>query len=488
MAAQKDFIKVSPMDADSIIKANNLKEITNPIFFIANNVPTPDGLLSNEIFGITKEQRSTTFAYINLNGYFLHPLAYEIWTKLDSKIVDCVYGTKTFKIVNGKLEDDPEGGTGLEFLRNNFNKFEFQKNRSAIRNKNIDFLIKYKNVLFMDKLIVLPAFYRDINTTDRYVGVGDVNKLYNSIIIAAKSLKEYNNFGMGVSDSIKGRIQNLIVQVYDSFSKDILSGKFGLIRSAASSKTSDYSSRLVISAPNLKVENMEDLLVDTDHAAIPLASVLANFLPYMISFVRNFFAGEYQNNSVIPVILPGKKEPVYLPIKDYRISFSDDVIREELDRFIHGFSDRFRPIEVPLEPNKYKLDSTTMVLKGFTVTNKEILDSMRDQERPGDMKGFLPIMERPMTWCDLFYIGAVEVTRDKSVLVTRYPIDSCYNQFPLLINVSSTLKTEPMVINNKLYKHYPKIRREDIGKNTSNAFIDTLNISNIYLGSIGGDY
>ena len=32
------------------------------------------------------------------------------------------------------------------------------------------------------------------------------------------------------------------------------------------------------------------------------------------------------------------------------------------------------------------------------------------------------------------------------------------------------------------------IRQKDIGANTSNMFIDTLNISNLYLDGIGGDY
>ena len=40
----------------------------------------------------------------------------------------------------------------------------------------------------------------------------------------------------------------------------------------------------------------------------------------------------------------------------------------------------------------------------------------------------------------------------------------------------------------KFYKNYPKIRQSDIGANTSNRFIDTLNISNLYLEGIGGDY
>ena len=43
-----------------------------------------------------------------------------------------------------------------------------------------------------------------------------------------------------------------------------------------------------------------------------------------------------------------------------------------------------------------------------------------------------------------------------------------------------------MVVGNRFYKNYPYIRQEDIGCNTSNRFIDTLNISNLYLDGIGG--
>ena len=66
--------------------------------------------------------------------------------------------------------------------------------------------------------------------------------------------------------------------------------------------------------------------------------------------------------------------------------------------------------------------------------------------------------------------------------------DSYFNQFPSKVNISSTKITEPMIINNTVYRHYPKIRDNDIGKDTSNLFVDTMNISNQYLKAIGGDY
>lgn len=45
-----------------------------------------------------------------------------------------------------------------------------------------------------------------------------------------------------------------------------------------------------------------------------------------------------------------------------------------------------------------------------------------------------------------------------------------------------------MYFNNTFYKYYPKIREEDIGKNTGNKFVDTLKLSNLYLDGLGADY
>ena len=85
-------------------------------------------------------------------------------------------------------------------------------------------------------------------------------------------------------------------------------------------------------------------------------------------------------------------------------------------------------------------------------------------------------------------MGACEAVKDKAVLVTRFPIDSAYNQFPAKVRISTTKDVEPVMINSEFYRWYPKIREEDIGSNTSNTFIDTLNICNLMLKGIGGDY
>jgi hypothetical protein len=54
-----------------------------------------------------------------------------------------------------------------------------------------------------------------------------------------------------------------------------------MIRRSGLSKTADFGSRLILSAPELKVETVDEM-IDIKHAEVPLASVCANFEPYMI--------------------------------------------------------------------------------------------------------------------------------------------------------------------------------------------------------------
>ena len=89
--AQQRHAHFELLDPDKLIKKNNLRDITNPIFFVRDNIPTSDGLLSNEIFGITKDQRANIFAYIDLTEYFMHPLCYIIWNSMDRNISKIIH-------------------------------------------------------------------------------------------------------------------------------------------------------------------------------------------------------------------------------------------------------------------------------------------------------------------------------------------------------------------------------------------------------------
>ena len=126
-----------------------------------------------------------------------------------------------------------------------------------------------------------------------------------------------------------------------------------------------------------------------------------------------------------------------------------------------------------------------MKLKGNLV---RLEDTSNIEDRIEEVLKSSSIFDRYLTWCDIIYQSVCRAVENKMVLVTRYPMDSYFNQVPFKPNVSSTIETEPVIINGEIYRHYPKIRDEYIGKDTSNMFIDTMNLPNFYLKSMGGDY
>lgn len=484
-------LRVELLDTDRLIKVNNIKEVTNPVFFTRNNIPTVDGLLSNEIFGITKYDRANTVAYIDLHGKFMNPLIYKTWCKLDSNIRPCVHGTKDFSINSkGELVEDENGDNGIDFLIKNIDKYKFRRTESSRRDANVDFVKGHigKPSMFISKFIVIPAFYRDVNTDKGRITVGELNELYRNLIVAVKALKESADYGLTLSGATRGRIQEILMSIYDWFGQgttvggeqttNVIPGKTGILRMAVMSKTTDYASRIVISAPELKYERFEDIDVNFDYSKVPLSHVCSNFLPYIIFSIRRYFELEFSGNAVLPY-MDKKGNLSYLHPKDYQIEFSDERIKKEIDRFLTGYSNRFIPIEVPTVEGPV----LKMRIKGYNMTPEDYA-----RVSQGKDVSEIPLFERDATWADIFYICAVDVVKDKHIMITRYPIDTVYNQFPTKVKVNSTVETEPMIIGNTFYKDYPKIRQEDIGTDTSNKFIDTLNLSNLYLKGIGGDY
>ena len=514
--ASSQHLQTSILNIEKFVKVNLLKEVSNPVFF---NGPTPteDGLLSNEIFGITKAERSGIYAYIDLGANFIHPLIYKTLCKLNNKIESIINGTEYF-IINdsGELIPSDDGDTGIDWFKRNFNKIKFKKNESSSRNKRIDFIEKCKNEMWITKYIVIPPYYRDVDTRDAGIGVGEINKLYSSLIMATKSLKETAGFGLTLSDVTKARIQNILVQIFDWFGNGTtingqetpanLPGKMGLVKRGLMYKTVDYSARLVMSAPDVSGEDIDDLMVDMNHAALPLAAALCCFKPFIMFWLRRFFENTFAGRLEFPVNI-NENETVMVPLIDYQIVFSDIELDKQIERFIHGYSNRFIPIELPVDKEELarkiknkelksvtgkdidvKKLNTWMVFSGYKLNNSNEFDKTKKEYSP-QLK-----IKRRITWCDLFYMAACDVTEDKMVLITRFPIDSYLNQYPSKVRIKSTVKTQPMVIqlnfedNTKLYKWYPVINEQDINSNTSPVFEDTLSICNGLIGAMGMDY
>ena len=234
-------------------------------------------------------------------------------------------------------------------------------------------------------------------------------------------------------------------------------------------KSVDYCTRTVITAPTFHADRPQELFTNFLYSSIPISQVCSLAYPFVIHWVKNFFEREVIDSQNAKILYNPAKDEIEktVHIVNPESYFSDKYIKKLIDTFIKDPESRFTKIEVPTNsPQKLYL----------TFTGKRM-----DGSNTSELSG---ITNRPMTWTDLLYLACEEVTRDKHVLITRYPINDEFGVFVSRIRVASTTK---MMVNGYLYKWYPYVdltaRPDEIG----NQFIDSCQFSNSYLPGIEGD-
>jgi len=240
-------MQIELYDTKKFIEVNNLREVTNLILFEKGNIPTVDGLLSTDIFGVSARDRKETYAYIDLHGHFLHPFIFKTLKRMNRKFESAVYGNVNFIIKDGELIEDENGESGIEFLYKNWDKFNFKRNNSMMRNERISVLDSYgKDVLFTKYWVVMPAFFRDVNlqfASEGRVSHHEINDKYAKLIRFASMLNNSNSFDF-VLNTTKSKIQETLVEIYDLL-KGKIEKKQGLIRKSLLGKSIDFGVRSV---------------------------------------------------------------------------------------------------------------------------------------------------------------------------------------------------------------------------------------------------
>lgn len=458
-------MKLDLLDIRKLIIANGLKEVTNPILYESGYVPTPDGLLSLEIFGTTSRDRKETYAYIDLGGPFLHPYIYKVLKRVDRNIEHIVHGRKSYIIDDsGSIREDPDGKTGLMWLYKNWDKVKFNRNTSSIRDERITLIENTKkDVLFCKQWIVIPAFYRDVNYKNVEHGKisnNDLTDKYCELLKYVNMYKASTEFEF-LANSTIGRIQDTLVKLYDYF-KQKIEKKKGLIRQSLLGKSVDYGCRAVITAPQFG-ETYKDNPVDFYHSGLPIAIACTTFFPFVLYEMRVLFRELYENMNykVEDLSLYDKRLSGSVELAPFDLTYNEEVFKNIMDTFTRSYGDRFNKIEIPLiEPQKYPI---------YFKINQDGVD-------------------RDMCYTDLLFIATVRATENKHIYITRYPVLNHMGTFPTKIRIISTLKTKPSTVNGIHYDYYPLIDYSMNKNDVATYFFDVLKMSNVYLKAIGGDY
>lgn len=466
---------------DRFIKLNGWDEVRNPISFEKGMIPSADGLFSTDIFGMSMDDRKNRFGFIDLKRKYLTPKAYIALIRLNRKVQSIVYGTKKFTIQNGELIEDENGQTGMDWLYKNWDSINFQKGEGAQRNDRVDVLSGHsKNELFMDKFIVIPAFYRDVNMQQASSGsprVPEINDTYNNILRNISLIEAQNNFDFMVN-SLIGKTQQLIVDVYNQL-KAKIEKKNGYLRKFVMGKSVDYCTRVVITAADFRYDSWKAQPIDFEHTGCPLIFCLSMLTPFILWWVKGFFKTELENTKdSCPVILKDGKK-VYVKLESPEIFFNNEYIEKVLQQYIDQPSSRFDKIELPIQKEykeKYGITYPIYIRLKGRHPNVTTMDKHSD------------FFERPLTWTDIFYMAAVDVSEDKFVQITRFPLLDYLGTLFTRIFVMSTRNTTPMIINDRLYEYYPVIDTEMDVVDIESLFIDSLKLFPIYLSAIGGDH
>lgn len=464
-------MKIELFDVAQFIDLNHLKEITSPILFQRGSVPDPDGLISNEIFGVDVRSRKGTFAYISLNGHFFHPHIYKTFKRFYRNIERIINGDFYYSIdKDGNIYQDDNGVTGLESIYDNWEKIKWVRSEdpTSMRNERIDLLTKSKKKeVFMEYQIVIPAFYRDIMSDGKGGGETDpLNNMYSKLIRLASLLKSRDMFDFTLHSTYY-TMQGLLVEIYDYF-KTKLANKNGMIRRFLMGKNIDYCVRSVISTPNFHSERPEEMEIDFRHIGVPISQVCSLCYPFMMKWLKDFFENEFIQPKHTKVVRNSDK---LVGLKNPEAIFTDDYIKKMMDQYIRNPESRFKPITVRLED-----DSEAEV--AFT---GKLFD-------PNDPLELSSISQRPLTVTDILYMAAVDVTKDKHTLITRYPVTDSYGLFLGKTRVVSTIETIPIKVNSTVYRFYPNIDLNTPKNKIATCFKETIQFSNSFLKGICGDY
>lgn len=488
-----DVIVDDPTEIDianfnEIIKVNKLEEIKNSSYLI-NNQPTEDGLFSYQIFGKPgSTKRKFQWAYIDLQKKFLHPLVYDALYKTDRKLPDLIKGevfakldteTGELKYVDSANESQAGVFTGIQGFYENFKKMKFRRGDSKGRHDNLAFIRSLDiDQIFIDKFLVIPPFYRDIDlSAGNTMSTDEVSDIYKKVISLSKQFDKNSSSLIFVGYNTEWAIQDSLNELYAMLTKKN-SKKNGYIRKSLLGKNVDYSARGVISSAKMATNTSADQLVHFGEIGVPLHMILTSFLPFVMFQLQNRFFSSYRDGSLVIYNANSDKLDKIdeISIEEFSSKNFEKLIniyaRSKEDRLNKLYIKNSKGEEIPFIP--------------FPDLHKGT--SNKDSKRARDRNIV------PGTITDLLFHAARFAIEDKYVYMTRYPIEDYLNITPVKPVIVTTRNTIELglnitdsgksnIVSHIVVRDYPYV--EDKKKV---EWIDSCIPHYSYLPALGGDF
>lgn len=487
---------ITLLDVDRFVKNYLVEPVTNLAIYSPSSGSSfsPDGLFSETTFGDRgTTKRMITYGYINLNTYVLQPLIYKNLIKLAALYEEIMVGSAhaIFDEAVGDFircinpDKHPEAGTGYTFFMNRFHDIKFRRNDSRQRSDKIDVIEAFRDILLINKMVVMPAGLRDLEESQGMPTTDDINKLYQSLMSYTFSIPPKAT--STIYDVVRIAIQRKTVEIYD-YIENILRHKRGFVQGVWGHRKVALGTRNVITAASYATMTPNDpQTLQPDETKLGIFQSAKALQPLVVYHIRtNFFDPIFgENSNEVALTDPETFDLAYRTISNQELSRYDSpaAIEDWISRFQNI---DIRNARVTIHDVDHKPYYLLMVYdEGDRIS---LFRSLNEFEKVSS-KTVDRAKIRPLTWAELMYMAtynAVATPIQKHVFNTRYPViqdESCY---PTRLHLGSTIPARVVNLINTItddvvrtYPEYPII-----GK----SYLDSIQIHTARLRNLDADF
>ena len=424
-------------------KLVNVGQVTSTDFFDTTTKEFDNaGLFSIPIFGrVGTKERKRKFGWIDLRLPVFNPTGFIALTQLRRLNIGIMSG-KVYARWDPKLRDFVEadvltGQTGFSFFAEHWEKIDFERTASAVRDDRIEVLKRFKKEMMITRVPVMPAGLRELQVGDDGRTTSDViNDIYRKMISAANTVPA--NLTPDVADlmdNTRWRLQVAVNEMYDYFESNTKGKKKFFLGRFINRRTHDSTRNVISSYISKQTRLGGPGTTNIMDNVVGLYQGFAMIRPAAIFQLKQLFIEPCFISQAVPVRLTNRRTLEQEEVDPPAHVYDDWMTNEGLMRQI-GY---FDTISIRHDPVTIAGHYLALIYKG-EINGKLVYKLFHDiRELP---KGFNRRDVYPVSFAEMLFLTLDKIIGDYPSLNTRYPIDNFGSIQPNRIYLKSTVDTE----------------------------------------------
>lgn len=449
----------------------------------ATNSYHPDGFYSTEIFGrVGDPLRMKSFSYIDIKVSVFHPIIFNRLRKMKALYQGIMSGKEYAKWDAEKRDfvaaDQLEGKSGFDFFVRYWDQIVVEDTGSTERQETIALINAYRKEALTNKIVVMPAGYREVETDNGRMREPDIISFYKRLLSIANSIAEAAvKLNPEAVNTARYNLQTAFVELYN-FIESLVEGKKKLMLGKWASRATFDGTRNVITAMlNTSKELLGDFEVDLNSTQVGLYQTVKGLRPVVVHAVltgiiqKAFSTPDQPTMLVDPKTL--KRVPVQLKTPIYDKWASVEGLEKQLNKLAIDAT-RHKPVMVGSHYLALIYQDDHFFKVFFDI---------------GDLpEGLDPSKVRPLSYGELFYVSFYKESARYPLVVTRYPVTGVGSIYPSKVYLRTTVQAKSLLPLNDDWEPMDESYRAAQFPIPGEAFINSQIPHSTRLALLGADF